>query len=306
MKVFVLCNSDILAINAIHQLQQNNQLAGVGISYTYANHLSRILQSVGISQKDIHVFNKQNLESSLSTLISLLRIDCIVALSFPWKIPATILSKPLFGCINFHFGILPLYRGADPIFWQIRNQEAKGGITVHFMNEEIDAGDILHVAEIPIASGETYGMFSIRLAMLAAELIGQLPAIVQMPPRKQQLNLEPAFFKSPDLQALSIQWHMQSAVSIVALVNAANPKYHGAVTTIKQQTVRFLSLTIVEVNAELEFSPGTIVHADATYGLIVACLDKEFVNINMVHLKEGYLTGIKMFNLGLQIGDQFQ
>lgn len=305
MKVFVLCNSDILASNAILQLFQTAQLAGVGVPDKHADHLSRVFQSMGIHKKDIHVLYKHTLASTLADLITAVEANCIITLTFPWKIPAAILTQPKQGCINFHFGKLPLYRGADPIFWQIKNQETSGGISVHLMTEAIDEGAILHIADLPIAPGETYGIHSIRLAMLAAELALQLPAIVQMPPQKQLSQTNTAFFKAPGMQTLTINWLLQTADAIIALINASNPKYHGAITYIKQQPIRVLEAAIAHVNTTETFTPGTIVHADITHGIIAACINQQFISISIVHIKEGYLSGIKLFTMGLTIGEKF-
>ncbi|MGG2357366.1 hypothetical protein, partial [Salmonella enterica] len=81
---------------------------------------------------------------------------------------------------------------------------------------------------------------------------------------------------------------------MVALVNASNPKYHGAMTTIKGQMVRVFEATVADVNAQQTFIPGTIVHADATHGLIVACMHNQFLSLQSVYVKEGYLSGFKL------------
>ncbi len=305
MNIFILCNSDILAANTIHYLWQGKQLAGIGIIEKYAAHLMGVFHSIGVEKSLIHVFQKKEFEHQLAQAVVASNADCMLTLTFPWKIPTTILALPAKGCINFHFGLLPKYRGADPIFWQLKNREANGGITVHYMNDQIDKGDIIHTAETPIMLGETYGIHSVRLASLASELTANLPALLRLSQQPQRGVSPSNFFQAPTQEALTIHWQTQTADDIVALVNASNPKYHGAVTHIKQQPVRILEAAMVEVNTTEQFLPGTIVLADQQYGLIVACLHNKFINIQVVHVKEGYLSGIKLFQLGLTIGDSF-
>lgn len=305
MNIFILCNSDILAANTIHYLHQQKQLAGIGIIEKYAAHLMGVFQSIGVEKSLIHIFQKKEFEHQLAQAVVASNADCLLTLTFPWKIPTSILQLPPKGCINFHFGLLPKYRGADPIFWQLKNKESIGGITIHYMNEEIDTGDIIYTAELPIAPTETYGIHSVRLAGLAVELVCKLNGLLALPAKQQVDRSEADFILSPTQEALTIHWQTQTANDIVALVNASNPKYHGAVTHIKQQPVRILEAAIVEVNTTEQFLPGTIVHADQQYGLIVACLHNKFINIQVVHVKEGYLSGIKLFQLGLTIGDSF-
>jgi methionyl-tRNA formyltransferase len=54
-----------------------------------------------------------------------------------------ILRVPRLGCINVHAGMLPKYRGINPSFWTLLNQENKSAVTVHYINEQIDDGDII-------------------------------------------------------------------------------------------------------------------------------------------------------------------
>ena len=143
MKILMLCNSETLALPTVYQLLQSNQLVGVAIPQKQAKRLSTALQKIGLNNADIHILQKENLSAQLNHLLSSTTADCLVALTFPWQIPTDILTKPALGCINFHFGLLPKYKGADPIFWQLKNREVMGGITIHTMTEKIDEGNLL-------------------------------------------------------------------------------------------------------------------------------------------------------------------
>ena len=70
-------------------------------------------------------------------------IDCVFVLTFPWKIPEELFNLAPKGFINFHYALFPKYKGADPIFWQIKNNEKEGGLTIHIMNSELDEGPII-------------------------------------------------------------------------------------------------------------------------------------------------------------------
>lgn len=84
------------------------------------------------------------------------------------------LNIPRIGCINIHASLLPKYRGAAPINWPIINGEKKTGITFIFMNEKVDAGEIIDQREITILADETYGELNKRLSNLSAEIINDL------------------------------------------------------------------------------------------------------------------------------------
>lgn len=69
--------------------------------------------------------------------------DVIVSVAAPEVFKAQILGLPPLGCINIHSGRLPAYRGMMPTFWQMLRGERAVTITVHYMAEKLDAGDVL-------------------------------------------------------------------------------------------------------------------------------------------------------------------
>jgi len=79
-----------------------------------------------------------------------LDLDFIVVVAY-WKIvPKEVLDAPKYGCINIHWSILPKYRWASPIQESIKNGDKKTGLTIMYMSEGMDEGDILAVEEVEI------------------------------------------------------------------------------------------------------------------------------------------------------------
>ena len=74
---------------------------------------------------------------------------------FPWKIPADALAVPRHGIVNGHPSLLPRYRGPSPIAWAIRAGESEIGFTFHYMDPELDTGNLL--AQAPITLGDEHG-----------------------------------------------------------------------------------------------------------------------------------------------------
>jgi methionyl-tRNA formyltransferase len=68
--------------------------------------------------------------------------DVICVACFPRLLPSALLALPPLGCLNLHPSVLPRYRGPAPLFWQFQRGEADTGVTVHFMDERADTGDI--------------------------------------------------------------------------------------------------------------------------------------------------------------------
>jgi len=81
--------------------------------------------------------------------------DIIVSFGCPQVFKKEILSLPPLGCINVHGSLLPKYRGKNIGFWILLNHEKETGITVHYMNKKIDAGEIILQKKIKIYPQET-------------------------------------------------------------------------------------------------------------------------------------------------------
>ena len=89
-------------------------------------------------------------------------------------LPTDILDLPRLGCINVHSSLLPKYRGAAPINWAILNGEDETGVTIQYMAEGVDTGDILAQAKTPIDINENAAQLFDRLAQLGADLLVEM------------------------------------------------------------------------------------------------------------------------------------
>jgi methionyl-tRNA formyltransferase len=103
-------------------------------------------------------------------------------------IPKRLLDLPKYKTVNLHGSILPKYRGASPIQTAIMNGEKTTGITLMLMDEKMDHGPIISIAETPIGPDEEQRELFMRLADIAAELFlrdtpkyiaGELSAVEQ-------------------------------------------------------------------------------------------------------------------------------
>jgi len=102
-----------------------------------------------------------------------LRPDLIVVAAFGQILPKDVLDFPPLGCINVHPSLLPRYRGAAPLNWTLIYGERRTGVTIMYMDEGLDTGDILLQEETPVAPEETFGHLHDRLALMGADLLLQ-------------------------------------------------------------------------------------------------------------------------------------
>lgn len=105
--------------------------------------------------------------------------DLIVTCAYGQIIPKALLDIPRLGCINVHASILPKYRGGAPIQRAIMNGETKTGVTIMYMDEHMDSGDIIEIVEVPILDEDNLDSLSDKLATSGAKLLLEvLPSIV--------------------------------------------------------------------------------------------------------------------------------
>ena len=106
--------------------------------------------------------------------------DIIVTCAYGQIIPNEILNYPKFGCINVHASLLPEYRGGAPIQRAIMNGEVKTGITIMYMNEGMDTGDIIDKEELIIGNDDNFDKVSENLSNIGASLLKDvLPNIIK-------------------------------------------------------------------------------------------------------------------------------
>lgn len=103
--------------------------------------------------------------------IKVMQPDLVVVVSFGQIIPKAILDYPLYGAINVHASLLPKYRGAAPIQRAIMNGEKVTGISIMFMDEGLDTGDIIKQKSVNIIDEYDYGTLASVLANIGAELL---------------------------------------------------------------------------------------------------------------------------------------
>ncbi|MDI3094391.1 methionyl-tRNA formyltransferase [Priestia megaterium] len=123
--------------------------------------------------------------------------DLIVTAAFGQILPTPILEAPKYGCINVHASLLPELRGGAPIHYSILQGKPKTGVTIMYMVEKLDAGDILTQVEVPIEERDHVGTLHDKLSAAGAKLLSEtIPSLVkgEITPVKQ--NDDEATFAS--------------------------------------------------------------------------------------------------------------
>jgi methionyl-tRNA formyltransferase len=227
-----------------------------------------------------------------------------LVLGFPRKIGSRLLADVPLGIFNFHFGALPLYAGSFPLFWQIRNQEASGMLTVHRMTDQLDGGPIAVELPVAISPSEPLGIVEARYSMMAIQAGAQLlNALLQRTLVMQdQVAGQSEYLLRPSLKDLIIDWAEMSPGSITALVKATNPWNRGAIARING-----LDLKIVDAKPgpSAGLQPGQV-HQMPDGTMLVGCQNEETVIILLLYCSYGYFEREGMWSLGIQPGHFFE
>lgn len=97
--------------------------------------------------------------------------DLLISVSCPQLFKKPLIELPQLGCLNIHGAILPHYRGVLPSFWMLANQEKNAGVSIYYVNEKIDAGELCGQRIFETLPGESLDNFITRSKAIAADLL---------------------------------------------------------------------------------------------------------------------------------------
>src|SRR5438105_4072360 len=194
--------------------------------------------------------------------------DVIVVMAYGQILPRAVLEIPKIACLNLHASLLPRWRGAAPIQAAIAAGDRETGMTLMYMDEGLDTGDILLQRKIDISQSETGGSLHDRLAKIAPEPLLEslrLLAAGNAPRTRQEQSLA-SYAPKLNREAGRLNWN-EDAEGIERKIRAYNP-WPGAFTEFGGRNLKIFSATIVDLRGK----PGEILRKDRE--LIVATSDR--------------------------------
>lgn len=193
--------------------------------------------------------------------------DIIFSFYYRDLIKKDILNIPKYGCLNLHGSLLPKYRGRVPINWALINGETETGVTLHYMVEKADAGDIVGQEKFAIEDGDTAKTLHLKAKDATTKILNELlPAIKDnKAPRTPQNHSEATCFGGRKPQDGEINW-TKSACEIRNLVRAVTFPYPGAFSFMGDRKCLIWSVAVADNAAKLR--PGTVISSSP---LVIAC-----------------------------------
>ena len=163
------------------------------------------------------------------------------------------------GALNLHGSLLPKYRGRCPVNWVLIHGERESGVTLHYMVEKPDRGDIVAQRAVPITDADTaltlFQKLTDAAAVLMREVYPQLFAGTA--PRVPQDHSRASYFGGRRPADGRIDWSQPARV-VFNLVRAVTHPYPGAFTTWQGRTLYVWETRLAPPAETPHAAPGTI------------------------------------------------
>jgi UDP-4-amino-4-deoxy-L-arabinose formyltransferase/UDP-glucuronic acid dehydrogenase (UDP-4-keto-hexauronic acid decarboxylating) len=181
-------------------------------------------------QKNITVYTIEDVNSpKWIAKIAAVKPDIIFSFYYRKMICLKIIDLPRIGAFNLHGSLLPAYRGRCPVNWVIINGEAQTGVTLHYMIDKPDAGDIVGQKAVEIELSDTAKTLYDKLCITAKGLMDEILPLIKkehIPRQKQDLKAG-SYYGGRRPEDGRIDWK-KSADEIYNLIRAVTEPYPGA------------------------------------------------------------------------------
>ncbi|WP_332690151.1 methionyl-tRNA formyltransferase [Halalkalibacter lacteus] len=202
--------------------------------------------------------------------------DLIVTAAFGQILPKELLDYPELGCINVHASLLPKYRGGAPIHQAIIDGEKEAGVTIMYMVEKLDAGDMLSHVSVPIEEEDHVGTMFDKLSMAGAGLLlDTIPKLVNgnLKPIKQDES-KVTFARNISREMELLDWN-RSGADLYNQIRGMHP-WPVAYTTLEGKPLKVWWAKKVDAMKTME--PGTIERIEED-GIVVSTGDQVAIKI---------------------------
>lgn len=192
---------------------------------------------------DIKVYQPSHIKSEYEDLLKH-PVDFIVTCAYGQIIPKELLEFPKYGCINVHASLLPKLRGGAPIHKAIINNYPRTGVTIMYMVEKMDAGDIISQVDTPIFPEDNVGTLHDRLSIMGTKLLLEtIPNIISgniHPVKQNEEEVTYAWNITREEEKIDFN---RSTIDIYNQIRGLNP-WPGAYALLDQNVVKIYASRI--------------------------------------------------------------
>jgi methionyl-tRNA formyltransferase len=220
-------------------------------------------------ENNIQYFNAKDVFNNFSEYLSKIKADYYLSIYFRRIFTRQHLAK-LGEVINIHPSLLPSYRGPSPTLWALLNNEKYIGITMHYIDSNVDTGDIIAQRRIVIpedVSGYQLNALAMQQGVRLFKAI--FPKMIRGSHRRiKQSAMKASYYGRFQSSMRKISW-FQSGRAILNKIRALTAPYNGALTSFKGRPVILWSATISDKKYP-NIGPGKVMYADKKFLLVTA------------------------------------
>jgi methionyl-tRNA formyltransferase len=230
--------------------------------------------------------------------LSACRADIFVVVAFR-ILPTEVFNIPPRGTVNLHSSLLPKYRGAAPINWALINGDTETGVSTIFINNEIDAGNLLLQKKVAIEEEDTAGTLHDRLAGAGASLLLETIAGIEnnsLAAKKQIGEIT----KAPKLtrELGNLDWN-KPGYEIRNLVRGLAPR-PGAYSFLDKKLIKFFQMKNLN-DSNVSEEPGKIIAADSRTGVLTVATGNGLLAVESLQPEGKRIMSSAEFLRGYQV-----
>lgn len=262
----------------------------------------RVLTSPPVAEAakelDIPLFQPQSIRQEEAVeKIRGMAPDLIITAAYGQILPKALLDIPRLGAVNVHASLLPKHRGGAPIHRAIMEGDAETGVTLMYMAEGLDSGDIITSVKTNITPEDDTGTLHDRLSYLGAKLLTEtLPDILagtnaRNPQDEGQVTVSPNISKEDE----QLNWQ-RDAVHLFNHIRGLSP-WPGAYTEMDGKRLKIYGARLLDKHSERV--PGTIDSVTGD-GFTVVAGDRRLIEVTQVQLAGKKRADAPEFTAGRQ------
>jgi methionyl-tRNA formyltransferase len=219
----------------------------------------------------LKIYQPEKIGASASVAqLKYLKPDLLVVAAYGQILPKEVLDLPPLGCLNLHASLLPKYRGASPIHAAVAASEKQSGMTIMWMDEGLDTGDILLQEAVTLRRRETAETLHDRLAELGADALLKAITLIKdkKAPRVKQDKTQATLTKKLKKEDGHIKWDRPQR-EIDAHIRAMTPWPSAYVWIPQEKDHKMLKIFTTIISHRAKGTPGEVLRVDR-HGILVA------------------------------------
>ena len=178
MKIMFMGTPEIAATSLSRLLSDGHEIAAVVTREDKPRGRGKVMTPTPVKElalsREIPVYTPKTLrDGDFSEILRKINPDMIVVVAYGKILPPEVINYPPLGCINLHVSLLPKYRGAAPMQRAIMAGEEETGVTVMYMDEGLDTGDIISALSFPIEKDDDFETVHDKAAEQGSILLSQ-------------------------------------------------------------------------------------------------------------------------------------